>query len=139
MILVPVDGSTHSKEALLEAIKLAKAFRTKVILLNVQPNFDTAHTKIFFSKEEIRAYAEELGEKVISSYLPLLEEAGIPYEKKVETGNPAEQIVEAAEKWKAEYIVMGARGLGPLRGSILGSVSYGVIHQADCPVLIVKK
>lgn len=138
MILVPVDGSDHSKEALKEAIKMAKAFSAKILLLNVQPHYDTAHTKIFFSKEEIRSYAEELGEEVFKSYLPLLEEAGIPYEKKVEMGNPAERIVETAEKWKSDYIVMGARGLGPLRGTLLGSVSYGVIHQASCPVLIVK-
>lgn len=138
MILVPVDGSDHSKEALKEAIKMAKAFSAKILLLNVQPHYDTAHTKIFFSKEEIRSYAEELGEEVFKPYLPLLEEEGIPYEKKVEMGNPAERIVETAEKWKADYIVMGARGLGPLRGTLLGSVSYGVIHQASCPVLIVK-
>lgn len=138
MILVPVDGSDHSKEALKEAIKMAKAFSAKILLLNVQPHYDTAHTKIFFSKEEIRSYAEELGEEVFKPYLPLLEEEGIPYEKKVEMGNPAERIVETAVKWKADYIVMGARGLGPLRGTLLGSVSYGVIHQASCPVLIVK-
>lgn len=139
VILVPVDGSDHSKEALQEGMKLAKAFAAKVLIMNVQPSFDTAHTKIFFSKEEIRSYAEELGEAVMTPYLSLLEEAHIPYEKVVEMGNPAEKIVEAADQWKADYIVMGARGMGPLRGSLLGSVSYGVIHQTRCPVLVVRK
>ncbi len=49
----------------------------------------------------------------------------------------ADGIVDYANEHKCEIIVMGRRGLGSLRG-MLGSVSYGVLHQADMPVLTVK-
>ena len=49
----------------------------------------------------------------------------------------ADGIVDYADGNRCEIIVMGRRGLGSLRG-MLGSVSYGVLHQADMPVLTVK-
>ncbi len=51
--------------------------------------------------------------------------------------SPAEGIVDYAKKNDCDLIVMGRRGLGALRG-MLGSVSYGVLHSADVPVMTVK-
>ncbi len=53
-------------------------------------------------------------------------------------GDPREGIVRAAEEWRADLVVLGARGLGGVKGFLLGSVSLGVAHHADCPVLVVK-
>lgn len=55
----------------------------------------------------------------------------------VAASKPANGICEFAEQEKVDMIVMGSRGLGGLRGMI-GSVSYGVLHQADCPVVTVR-
>jgi nucleotide-binding universal stress UspA family protein len=54
-----------------------------------------------------------------------------------EKGEPAEKIVETAERGKFDLIVMGSRGLGG-RISTLGSVSSRVVDRSSCPVLIVK-
>ena len=52
---------------------------------------------------------------------------------------PGQVINEAARQQKASMVVMGTRGLGTLRRTILGSVSDYVLHHAHCPVLICRK
>ena len=47
------------------------------------------------------------------------------------------ELVKEAQKSKADLIVMGTRGLGTLKGFLVGSVSRKVIHYAACPVMVV--
>lgn len=53
-------------------------------------------------------------------------------------GSPAQVIVDEAENWGAELIIMGSRGLGVWRRLLLGSVSNAVVHHAKCSVEIVR-
>jgi nucleotide-binding universal stress UspA family protein len=53
-------------------------------------------------------------------------------------GDAREAILRLAEEWRADLIVLGARGLGTIAGFLLGSVSLGVARHADCSVLVVK-
>ena len=53
-------------------------------------------------------------------------------------GRPGEAIVQMAQDEKADFIVMGTRGMGKIRRTILGSVSDFVLHHAHCPVTIVR-
>ncbi len=68
----------------------------------------------------------------------LLKGGFIRVESVVAPGDPAQQIIELAEKNRCDFIVMGSRGAGPLRGALLGSVSQKVLNNSKCPVLIVK-
>lgn len=68
----------------------------------------------------------------------LLGPRGPGSEVRVSEGEPRAEIVRAAEEWRAELLVMGARGLGGVRGLLLGSVSQDVARHAPCPVLVVK-
>lgn len=54
-------------------------------------------------------------------------------------GDPAEEIVRAAERMDADAIIMGSRGLGKLGSALLGSVAGAVLRRAPCPVLVVKE
>lgn len=54
------------------------------------------------------------------------------------TGDPAEAIMDYAKEINTDLIIMGSRGLGLVRGVLLGSVSKYVLEHAKCPVLIVK-
>jgi nucleotide-binding universal stress UspA family protein len=56
----------------------------------------------------------------------------------VGTRHPAEGLIVAAEEWRADMIVVGARGLGAMAGLLLGSVSRRVVHSAHVPVLVVR-
>ncbi|HEU4367755.1 MAG TPA: universal stress protein [Methylomirabilota bacterium] len=56
----------------------------------------------------------------------------------VAEGDARDVIARAAEEWRAELIVLGARGLGAVAGALLGSVSLGVARHARCSVLVVK-
>ena len=58
---------------------------------------------------------------------------------KVVKGSPKEAIVEEAEQWGADLIVMGSHGYGFWQRALLGSVSESVVHHAPCSVLVVPR
>ena len=64
--------------------------------------------------------------------------SGIEKEAFSETGSPAVVILDFAVSNNADMIVMGSRGLGIVKGVLLGSVSQYIVEQARCPVLVVK-
>lgn len=145
-ILVPFDGSDNAVAALRTAITLAEALAENIVLLNVQPSFQTLHTKMFFNRRVIRGYQEQLFAKAVAEGKRLLDEAGVRYTVKMRVGDEREQIcLEADDSDQDEdafagcgvrWIVMGARGQR-IAGKALGSVSYGVVKAAPCPVMIV--
>ncbi len=64
---------------------------------------------------------------------------GLTGECEVLRGRPASRIVQVAEEWRADLIVVGHRGLGPFRTMLLGSVSAEVVDHALCPVLVARR
>lgn len=136
-ILVPFDGSDNALAALRLAITLAKPLQEKVIVLNVQLSFHTAHTKLFFNEQTIRSYQEQLFAEAVAPAKAILDEAEVDYELKLRIGPAKEQICDEAETAAVRMIVMGSRGMNPILGGVLGSVSYAVLNSATCPVTIV--
>ena len=59
-------------------------------------------------------------------------------ETSVRSGDYADEIIEAAESAGADMIVIGSRGLGPVKRTVLGSVSQKVLHHATQTVVVVK-
>lgn len=146
-ILVPYDGSSNASEALRIAVMAAKLFNEKVIVLNVQPSFRTIHTKMFFSDNAIREYQEQLFHQAVEPAETFLKDANVEYEIKLRTGDAKEQILREAKGDESgdnncsntgvRSIIMGSRGMNPIVGGVLGSVSYGVVNAAPCPVTII--
>jgi nucleotide-binding universal stress UspA family protein len=56
----------------------------------------------------------------------------------VETGKPTAKIVEEAENWPADLIVMGPHARNVVGEILLGSVAQGVLYKAPCPVMVLK-
>lgn len=146
-ILVPFDGSTNATEALRTAIDMAKAFKEKIVLLNVQPSYETPHTKEFFSRSAIEDFRRKMADEALQPGREILKHSGVEYTVKMRIGDAREEICkearvdqpqgEACKTLGARLIVMGSRGLNPILGSLLGSVSTGVLHNTPCPVVIV--
>ncbi|WAA09600.1 universal stress protein [Fervidibacillus albus] len=136
-ILVPVDQSNHSYRALDFAIQLARKGNDTIAILNVQPNLHTPSTERFLLKEEVDTYLKEMGMKVLNHAKAYIEGSSVEVKVFIRIGSPKIEIIKLANELNAYLIVMGSRGLGPLKGTVLGSVSYGVLHDAPCPVTIV--
>ncbi|HHY73811.1 MAG TPA: universal stress protein [Bacillus bacterium] len=136
-ILVPVDGSDHSRRALKFAVHIAKGLQAKIIVLNVQISLNTRNVKRFISQEQIREYQEEEAQEAINKVLDIVEGQDIEVVTKFRVGSPDMEICKEAGEEQVTSIVMGTRGLGAFKRNILGSVSYSVLQQAPCPVTVV--
>ncbi|MFZ5900285.1 universal stress protein [Desulforudis sp. 1088] len=88
--------------------------------------------------EAVTREGQKMLEEARSTCLDILKDRPVRIETLVLFGDPAQLITEYAEEKKYDMIVLGSRGAGPLRGVLLGSVSYKVLNSAHCPVLIVK-
>ncbi|EGO65756.1 universal stress protein [Acetonema longum] len=145
-ILVPFDGSPNALMALRFAIPLAKSLQEKIVVLNVQPDLRTPNVKRFFSEQDVRDYQQQMYREAIEPIEKELAEAEVDYELRLKIGDPKEIILKQAYPFDSEpqcstvgvrMIIMGSRGMHPILGGVLGSVSYGVVNAAPCPVTIV--
>ena len=126
-ILAAIDGSESAENALKYAAKLAEKHKAKITLLNVQ------ESKLFGLKPK---EVKELGERVLSDATAKVK--GLKLNSQLEFGNPAETVIEVAEKGNYDLIVVGSRGLSSVKRFLLGSVSDDISHHAKCSVLIVR-
>lgn len=81
---------------------------------------------------------KKTGDKLIEQSVGKLVKAGFTAEPVCRFGKPAEEIMKAASKERADLIVMGAKGLGAVARFLIGSVSTRVVQHANCAVLVVR-
>lgn len=82
---------------------------------------------------------EALGENILRVAESAARDRGVDNtESTLIEGDPVAEILGCAKRGEVDLIVMGSRGLGELKGLLIGSVSHKVIQLADCPVLTVK-
>jgi nucleotide-binding universal stress UspA family protein len=137
-ILVAVDGSTHSDNAVRFAIELCRrSDATELHLITVQPMLP-GDVLAFVPKTNIDAFYKEGGEKALASARALLDAAKLPYKTHVGIGPTGPTIVDYAKAQNCAQIIMGSRGHGAAVNLLLGSVATSVIAQAPQPVTIVK-
>jgi nucleotide-binding universal stress UspA family protein len=144
-ILVPSDGSKSAQRAAGYAVDLAKQLKASIIALSVidmrsliaqtVPALETARHTI----EPIEDYLREAAEGYAGEIKKLCDKSGVASKISIKMGHPVEEIAKEAKRSKADLIVMGSHGRSALSATVLGSVSYGVIHNdASIPILIVK-
>lgn len=138
-ILIPVDGSQLSLEAVRFAVRMLLAgLHGEAVLANVQEPANLYELLVAHDPEVINKVSAEAGLHALASAQALLDAAGVQYECEVSQGDPAHTIIDIAERFACDLIVMGARGNSALRSAMLGSVSNEVLHASAVPVMIVK-
>ena len=135
-VLVPLDGSEAAWGALEHALDRHRGHRiTALHVVNpLEGDFDL---------DASEAEPEKRSEKIFQEAKALYEQTVSPddktlFETAVETGRPAQTIVEYATENDVDQIVMGSRGRSGLSRVLLGSVAETVVRRADVPVTVVR-
>jgi nucleotide-binding universal stress UspA family protein len=148
-ILVATDASAASNRALEVAVQFAGQHDAELLLVHVirdmQIPFEIKEIpELEFNKFEAFSDAREeimrkVAESVLRSAREKAEKMGVQnVQTAIGTGDPATSILGFAKRRKVDMIVIGTRGLGKLKGTILGSVSRKVVNNAETSCLIVR-
>jgi nucleotide-binding universal stress UspA family protein len=138
-LLAPLDFSSVSDAVVAQARALATAVNARVILLAViqPPAITHEYAAIMDSIAEITAAGEKNAARQLARLESNLTAQGVAVETVQLTGSPIPVIVEQAQRFHADYIVMGSHGHTALYDLLVGSTTHGVLMRARCPVVIV--
>jgi nucleotide-binding universal stress UspA family protein len=134
-MLVGVDGSEYGLAAVKAAARLAaERGITPVTLINVIPTAATTMgvTVTAAPPEDVEAW------EVFDQPKAVLRAEGVEAKLLLRVGDPADEILSAAQTGGYDLIVVGHRGLSTVRAFLLGSVSDRVVSHATCSVLVVR-
>ncbi len=144
-IIVPSDGLKTSQRAAMFAVDLAKQLKASIIVLSVIDDHSLIAQTVSASEtprctvEPIEDYLREAAEGYAGDIKKMCDKSGVASTIVIKKGHPVEIIVKEAKKLKANLIVMGSHGKSALFATVLGSVSFGVIHNdKSVPILIVR-
>lgn len=142
-IFVAIDGSEHAWRALDYAVELADGMHCKLFVYTVLKPSDSEALMAICDMDDPALPSEvhgldDIGEKLLEKAQEHVG-SGIEAEYKYANGFPPEEtILAAAEKYGADTIVVGSRGLSGIKEMILGSVSSYIVRNAKVPVIVVK-
>jgi nucleotide-binding universal stress UspA family protein len=138
-ILLPVDGSPLSLEAVRHAIGLAReGLRISCVLANVQAPGTLYEVLVAHDADVVNDVRARAGVHLLEGGEKLLSEAGIEYEIEVASGNPAHALVDIIENFGCDAVVMGAWGAGPDDSAPLGSTALALVRSSPVPVTVVR-
>lgn len=135
-ILVPIDVTKKSTNALDVAIYLSKHLGSKITLLQVIPPVSPG--KISLMKDVFKE-VQSVAKKSIKWAEKYCQNKNITPNNKIVRGEEAEQIVKTAKKQNYDLIIMGSSGKGVVKEIVFGSISNYVMHNSNVPVLTVKE
>lgn len=146
-VLVPTEGSDFSKAAIKKCCKMFdESVNTEIEVFAVAEPAYTPPEPFAVSAEYFRdldaATLKKANEDVAQGEADIRKEfpdLAVGLTTKVVKGSPKQAIVEEAENWGADLIIMGSHGYGFWQRALLGSVSESVVHHAPCSVLVVRQ
>jgi len=135
-VLFATDGSKDARAAAayLKELPLPPATTVRIVVAVTLPGFSLEEPAIREFKRSVLEEARDLADEARA----VLVRRELSVETDVVVGDPRAEIVRLADEWRADLIVLGARGLGRIKRLLLGSVSLAVARHASCPVLVVK-
>ena len=137
-ILLPVDGSAASMAAVQYALQLASdGLTVEYVLANVQEPASLYEVVVAHDVEVLDQVRTAAGADLLAPAEALLEAGGHAYESEVAGGDPGHLLVDLAENYACDAIVMGATGMGAST-SALGSVALALLQHSPVPVTVVR-
>jgi nucleotide-binding universal stress UspA family protein len=133
-IVVGFDGSECADAALGHAIDLARAFGTSLVVVYASEPPGRSVGEEY--REHLKAL-EEIGEKVTAAAIARTVAAGVAATVAIVEEKPADALVDTAVRDNASMIVVGTWSERPLKGAILGSVPFKLLHRSPVPVVAV--
>ena len=140
-VLLAIDGSpsSHVAASWVRSMPWPAATRIRIVAV-VEPR-----TVALAGMSAVTATQLERDEVVPALELALrtaAEEIAAPdriVDATLRRGRPASSVLEEATDFRADLVVVGSRGLGPIRSMVLGSVSAEIVDQAPCPVVVARE
>ncbi|HTO03670.1 MAG TPA: universal stress protein [Opitutus sp.] len=138
-ILAPIDFSKVSNSVVNEACELARALEGRVVLLAVvqPPVVVTEYAVMIDNIAELTAAGEKNAARQLEALEEKVKSEFVSVESVQVVGAPVANIIDQAEKFDADYIVMGSHGHTAFYDLLVGSTTHGVLMRAKCPVVIV--
>ena len=138
-ILLPVDGSEASLDAVRHALRLVgEGLSASFVLANVQEPASLYELIRAHDPEVLQQVSDGAGAHLLEAAELLLQQAGVSWEREIASGDPAHVLAEIIESHGIDAVVMGARGFGAARSAIAGSVSHWLLVHAPVPVTVVR-
>jgi nucleotide-binding universal stress UspA family protein len=145
-VMIGIDGSEQSVNAVDYAIAIAKRHNAELIAVNVltsdigyaysSPGVEspplTIREIILLAEEEVKKWFDDIKEKADKNGVRFRSEIIMAKRSAVST------MLDYAEEQKIDLIVVGTRGRSGIKKMLLGSIASGLVTYAACPVLVVK-
>ena len=139
-ILLPIDGSQGALEAVRHALRLVQGgLRASFVLANVQEPASRYEVVVAHDAAVIEQVSEAAAAHSLAPAQALLQAAGVEFETEIGHGDPGHLLVDIAERYECDLVILGARGQDVAEGGSLGSVADSVLQHASVPVMVVKR
>lgn len=138
--LIPVDGSDLALDAVRHGLKLVRdGLQASFVIANVQEPPHLYEVVLSQDPDVLEGASHGAGEHALQGAQSLMQAAGVPHETEIGTGDPAHVLVDIAERFGCDGVIIAARGLGGLRSVLLGSVSSALLQSTTLPVTVVHR
>jgi len=142
-ILVPIDGSPTAEAGLKEAIRMAQLMQASLRMIHVVDELSFALTvdAYRYHAGELLDLTRKNGAKLLETAVNTARAAGVEadsvlYENLDRTVH--QRVMDEADDWKADLIVLGTHGRRGVRRAVLGSSAETIMRGAAVPVLLVR-
>src|SRR5690242_15391437 len=139
-IFVAIDFSPGSDEALRQAHKRVKSSGSRLAVCHIVPN--ELRNNLFFphisriAALKIPLATKQIADAAVARVMEITGRQPAEFDLIIDDGNPQAMILDHAEKWLADLIIIGSHGQTSAAGAFLGGVTESIIRHAHCPVLV---
>jgi nucleotide-binding universal stress UspA family protein len=141
-IVLAIDGSPHSQAAVEEVARRPWPTSTTIRIVSVIQPYTPPATEFVLAGatlEDIRQQLASTAEQITGRAAARLKGAELSTETAVREGDPRSAIVDEADKWGADLVIVGSHGRTGLKRWLLGSVAQAVVGHAPCSVEVVRR